>query len=202
MLREIEGIPPDLGGEGGIIKKTMRNKRFEKKLQWIRLQVWLNGIWFLCWRCFWVWQVCCKENSKVYCETKKSKTSIWTNILGNLTSRRNTTHLDVWILLALSPTQTHLDWCLNIFFMTSLFLKYQAILHSIPPYLTLRYLHINLPSNQVTILGLVAKRWKKKHPSGHSNLPLCSKSPHPELTSWSHRRRVGCLVDVILNIGW
>jgi len=26
MLRESEGIPPDLGGEGGIIKKTIRNK--------------------------------------------------------------------------------------------------------------------------------------------------------------------------------
>ena len=183
MLREIEGIPPDLGGEGGIIKKTMRNKRFEKKLQWIRLQVWLNGIWFLCWRCFWVWQVCCKENSKVYCETKNSKTSIWTNILGNLTSRRNTTHLDVWILLALSPTQTHLDWCLNILFMTSLFLKYQAILHSIPPYLTLRYLHINLPSNQVTILGLVAKRWRKNILLGIATC-RCVQSHH--IRSWPH----------------
>lgn len=140
-----------------------------------------------------------KKTQRFLVKSRVGKTSIRkkkkNNALGNLTSRRNKTHLDVWILLALSLTQTHLDWCLNILSMTSLFLKYQAILRSIPPYLSLRYLHINLASNQVTILGLVAKRWnsgetladKNSRPSGHSNLPLCSKSPHPELTSWSHR---------------
>ena len=138
-----------------------------------------------------------KKTQRFIVKPKWSKTSIWTNILGNLTSRRNTTHFDVWILLALSPTQTHLDWCLNILSMTSLFLKHQAILHGIPPYLALRYLHINLPSNHPGLgCQTVNIRWwnlgLKKTTPILLGIATCRCVQSHHIRSWPHEELGGC----------